>query len=192
MANTKRKVVSTQPVPSASPEVMKEIILSMMEKPLFMIPVIQTIMDPSNPDSKSLKDTVIKSILEAVKKDKRFMKMVKMMIIDNADNITRQSIAKTFMDKEGEISKAIRTTIDDRCTKFIDAKIKGIDTIFDEYFVKLRETIDAKIEEAQNKTIEYIKEQQDKLTPSDGEDVIRVPNDISSEVKKYVEFLKNK
>lgn len=172
--------------------VVKYIIDAMAKNPLVFIPIIQTIMDPKNPDSQKLKDSVVKSITNALIGDKQLKKMCYERILENIQHCTDEEIFKIVNDQRLSLeadSKEFITNIQRQttislCEKYFETKKKMIDDVFNDYFKEISKTITEHIEALNKDTKKILIEKSDENSVN-----VKVPNSMKNKVVEYMKFL---
>lgn len=162
--------------------------------PLYMLPIIKTIMDPRNPENKIIQNKILESIHESIKKDRTFMKKIKENIFSVCDSIAKDTFGYISKGIEPELQSIISKTITETINDYCKEKISTIDSIFEEYFEKLREIISKKLEEAEKKTFEMCKKAEDDIdkikSKIDSSDCnLVVPQKYKSQMEKYLKFI---
>lgn len=174
--------------------VVKYIIDAMAKNPLVFIPIIQTILDPKNPDSSKLRDNVVKSITTALIGDKQLKKLCFDRILENIQTCTDQEIFKIVNDQRLTLEKDSkefitniqRQTTVTLCEKYFESKKKIIDEIFNDYFKELSKAISENVEALNKKTKQVLIEKSDENSVN-----IKVPNSMKGKVVEYVKFLES-
>lgn len=162
--------------------------------PLYMLPIIKTIMDPRSPENKIIQNKILESIHESIKKDRAFMKKIKEDIFSTCDLMAKEIFSYMSKGIEPELQSIISKTITETINNYCKEKISDIDSIFEEYFEKLKEIISKKLEEAEKKTFELCRDAEDnidkiksKIDTSDCNLVI--PQKYKSKMEKYLKFI---
>ena len=175
--------------------VVKCIIETMGKNPLAFIPIIQTIMDPKNPDSDRLTREISKSLTDACITDKEFKQRVGQQILDMINQTTSEQVIGIVNQQRLSLSKdskkylehIARETMVSICEKYFEIKKKEIDKIFNDYFKELKNYIETQIDKTHEKVQKEIKESREKNTVS-----VEIPADIKDDILKYALFLQKK
>lgn len=184
--STKKSISKTDSV------VVKYIISAMAKNPLVFIPIIQTIMDPKNPDSPKLRDQIVKSITSAIVGDKQLKKLCLDRILENIQTCTDQEIFNIVNDQRLQLEEDSKKFIESiqkqttvtLCEKYFKTKKEIIDKIFDDYFKELSKSIADNVEALNKRTKDVLIEKSDENSVN-----IKVPNSMKNKVIEYVKFL---
>lgn len=160
--------------------------------PLYMLPVLKVMMDNKNPDNDIIQSKIADSIVASIKKDRAFMKKAKEAIMQNIIAITVKSFKDSIDRLEEDIQGALFKTLTSDINEYKDKKIHELDEIFDEYFKKLTEIINVKLEEVESKTISKCKEVQNKIEKvkkTSSNSNISVPTKHLKEIQRYLRMI---
>lgn len=175
--------------------VVRCIIEEMGKNPLSFIPIINEILSKNNPDNRVIIKNISEGLTKAAISQKDLVNTVHDKILDMIGEITSRQVidivneqrislsadSKKFLEEVG------RTTMISLCEKYFESKRKQIDQIFSDYF----KTINNYIKEELDKTSEKVKKEATKADKKNRVD-ISVPESISDEVSRYVQFLQSK
>jgi len=161
-----------------------------IKDPIVMKKIIDTILDPKNPDSNKINKEIIKNIASCISKDDAFLTTVKGMVIENATEITKQTVTKCMDDSKEYLTNAMVSVINMRCEEYLkeqrriisNAVRKTLDKCVDEIIKTTRQSIDKNSKKLQIK---------EKLTSEiPGMVAINVPSNYKNQVLDYVSYLK--
>jgi len=172
--------------------IFKYVIDSIAKNPMAFIPVIQTMLDPHNPDSDKLHELIAKSIAKALVSNVEIKNLCLNRILENIQHCTDKEIFKIVNDQRitlekdsKEFIKSIqeRTTVT-LCEKYFETQREKIDEIFKDYFKTITASVQAHIEALDNKTQEIVVKNSDKNSVT-----VQIPNKMKDKVIEYVKFL---
>ena len=173
----------------------KYIIDSIAKNPMAFIPVIETMLDPKNPDTNKLHELIADSIAKAVVTKNDIKNLCLKRILENIEHCTDKEIFKIVNDQRVTLEKDSREFIKNiqekttvtLCEKYFESQRKKLDTIFEDYFKELTKSIVGYIETLNSRTQDVIVKESSKNSVS-----IEVPNSMKNKVVEYVKFLQSK
>lgn len=189
MAITKKKK-------SDSTEILitKYLIDTIVKNPMSFIPIIESMLDPRNPDSVKLHDEIAKSISKAIISKTDLKNLCLERILQNIEHCTDQEIFKIVNDQRLSLekdSKQFIKTIQEKttialCEKYFQTQQTKFDEIFDDYFKELSKSIQSHIEALDKKTQEIIVK-----TSANNCVSVEVPAHMQKKVVEYVKFIQS-
>ena len=157
-----------------------------LRDPIVMKRVIDSILDPKNPDSNKIGKEIIKNISNCISKDDAFLTTVKGIVIENADRITDQIVTKCLNDSKEYLTNAMVSVVNMRCEEYLKEQKRIITNI-------IKKTVDNCVEEILKTTKQNIDKNTrkiEKLNLKDNDsDSINVPSKYKKQVEDYVDFL---
>lgn len=179
--------------PSKAEEfITKYVIDGIVKNPMAFIPIIETMLDPKNPDSMILHDMIAESIKRSLVSDKELKNLCLNRILENIQNCTDQEIFKIVneqrisleQDSKDFIREIQRQTTVTLCEKYFESQKDKIDEIFQDYFKTISASVQAHIEALDEKTKELVIEKSGKNSVN-----IQVPDKFKDKVVEYLKFL---
>ena len=170
----------------------KYIVDTIAKNPIAFIPVIESIIDPGNPDSDRLHKLIADSISKAIISNNEVKNVCLQRILENIEQCTDKEIFKIVNDQRLSLEKDSkefirniqRQTTVALCEKYFEAQKKKIEDIFDDYFKELTKSIQQHIQALDAKTQDIIVKESDKNSVS-----VMVPNSMKDKVVEYMKFL---
>ncbi len=161
-----------------------------IKDPIVMKRIIDSILDPKNPDSNKIEKEVVKNISNFITKDDAFLTSVKGIVIENADNITKQIVTKCLNDSKEYLTNAMVSIVNMRCEEYLKEQRRIITNI-------IKKTVDNCVEDIIQSTKQIVDKNSKRLSKLDnkkesGIDNINVPSKYKKQVEDYVEFLCSK
>ena len=165
-----------------------------IKDPVILKNVIDMILDPKNPDSNKVRKEVIRNISNCIQKDDAFLTTVKGMVIENAEAITNDTVAKCLNESQEYLTNALVTTINLRCEDYFKENQRVITNV-------LKKTLDECIKDILKTAKQVTDKFEKKLAKLDSNEVLKnksgectvsVPDKFKNEVENYVNFLKSK
>lgn len=187
MTSKKKKTVS-----NGEGILVKYIVDTIAKNPIAFIPVIESIIEPGNPDSDRLHKLIADSISKAIISNNEVKNVCLQRILENIEQCTDKEIFKIVNDQRLTLEKDSkefirniqRQTTVALCEKYFEAQKKKIEDIFDDYFKELTKSIQQHIEALDAKTQDIIIKESDKNSVS-----VMVPNSMKDKVVEYMKFL---
>lgn len=184
--NTKKKISKAEEF------ITKYVIDSIAKNPMAFIPIIETMLDPENPDSMMLHDMIAESVKEALISNTEIKNLCLQRILENIQNCTDQEIFKIVNeqrvslenDSKEFIREIQRQTTVTLCEKYFETQRDKIDEIFQDYFKTISTSVQAHIEALDEKTKDLVIEKSGKNAVN-----IQVPNKFKDKVVEYIKFL---
>lgn len=170
----------------------KYVIDSIAKNPMAFIPIIETMLDPENPDSMMLHDMIAESVREALVSSAEIKNLCLQRILENIQNCTDQEIFKIVNeqrvsleeDSKEFIREIQRQTTVTLCEKYFETQRDKIDEIFQDYFKTISTSVQAHIEALDEKTKDLVIEKSGKNAVN-----IQVPDKFKDKVVEYIKFL---
>lgn len=161
-----------------------------IKDPIVMKRIIDSILDPKNPDSNKIEKEIIKNISNSITKDVAFLTTVKGIVIENADKITNQIVTKCLNDSKEYLTNAMVSIVNMRCEEYLKEQKRIISNI-------VKKTVDNCVEDIIKSTTQVIDKNSKKLSKLDDKkesdiDNVNVPSKYKKQVEDYVEFLKSR
>lgn len=150
--------------------------------PVFMKSIIETVMDPKNPDSGKLKKEILKNISNCIQKDDVFLTTIKGIVLENAENITKDIVTKTINGSSEYLTNALVASINVMCQDYFEEKKIGITNIINK---TVNDCVSDIIQSYEN-NIDACKDKVESAKTPD----VDIPNELKDDVLKYIEFLK--
>ena len=153
--------------------------------PIVLKRVIDTLLDPKNPDSNKIRKEVIKNISHIIKKDDAFITTIKGLVVDKAEDVTNDIVKETIEESKEYLTNALVNTINFQAQDYFDDKRKFVDNV-------LKKTINDCIRDILTETKKVIEKGNKKLKDNISDKkstTIDVPLEHLSEVRNYVQFL---
>lgn len=184
--NTKKKTSKAEEF------ITKYVIDSIAKNPMAFIPIIETMLDPENPDSMMLHDMIAESVREALVSNAEIKNLCLQRILENIQNCTDQEIFKIVNeqrvsleeDSKEFIREIQRQTTVTLCEKYFETQRDKIDEIFQDYFKTISTSVQAHIEALDEKTKDLVIEKCGKNAVN-----IQVPDKFKDKVVEYIKFL---
>lgn len=184
--NTKKKTSKAEEF------ITKYVIDSIAKNPMAFIPIIETMLDPENPDSIMLHDMIAESVKEALVCNAEIKNLCLQRILENIQNCTDQEIFKIVNeqrvslenDSKEFIREIQRQTTVTLCEKYFETQRDKIDEIFQDYFKTISTSVQAHIEALDEKTKDLVIEKSGKNAVN-----IQVPDKFKDKVVEYIKFL---
>lgn len=159
--------------------------------PIFMVSVIETILDPKNPDSQPVRKQIIKLLSDQILKDEKYIDEIKQCIRNNINLVIENLLNDIFEKNNDFVKQKLNDSITLKCNSFINSKMEFMNKLFDDYFCNLKSLVENKLSDAEKETaVEIKKDSQD--GDSKNYQLMSVPDSIKDDVEKYIEFLKYK
>jgi len=156
-----------------------------LTNPTILKRVIDTILDPKNPDSSKIRKEVIKNISHIIQKDDAFITTIKGLVIDNAEEVTREVVKDTIEESKEYLTNALVNTINFQSQDYFEDKKRFVEGV-------LKKTINNCIRDILSETKKIIekgnKEIKDNCSGKKPVS-IEVPLEHMNEVRNYVNFL---
>ena len=159
-----------------------------LRDPILMKRIVDSILDPKNPDSNKINKEIIKNISNCISKDDAFLTTVKGMVIENADNITNQIVTKCLNDSKEYLTNAMVSIVNIRCEEYLKEQRRLITNI-------VKKTIDNCVEDIIRTTKQNIDKNSKKLSKlntNEQSDNINVPSKYKKQIEDYMNFLISK
>lgn len=159
-----------------------------LRDPILMKRIVDSILDPKNPDSNKINKEIIKNISNCISKDDAFLTTVKGMVIENADNITNQIVTKCLNDSKEYLTNAMVSIVNIRCEEYLKEQRRIITNI-------VKKTIDNCVEDIIKTTKQNIDKNSKKLSKlntNEQSNNINVPFKYKKQVEDYMNFLISK
>ena len=159
-----------------------------LRDPILMKRIVDSILDPKNPDSNKINKEIIKNISNCISKDDAFLTTVKGMVIENADNITNQIVTKCLNDSKEYLTNAMVSIVNIRCEEYLKEQRRVITNI-------VKKTIDNCVEDIIRTTKQNIDKNSKKLSKlntNEQSDNINVPSKYKKQIEDYMNFLISK
>lgn len=154
--------------------------------PLVMKRIIDTILDPKNPDSNKINKEIIKNISNCIQKDDAFLTTLKGVVIESAANVTKQIVTKCLDDSKEYLTNALVTTVNLRTEEYFKEKQRIINNI-------LKKCLDDCVQEIIKTTKQSTDKNNKKLSCiKQGITSVNVPDKYKQQVEDYIGFLKSK
>jgi predicted MPP superfamily phosphohydrolase len=164
-------------------------IVDKIKDPVVLKKVIDTILDPKNPDSNKIRKEVIKNITNCIQKDTAFLTIVKGIIIENADNVTETVVKNVINEYREQLTNALVTTINLQCQEYFNEQKKIVHNLIKKALndsIKDIETETKKLTDKHSQRLE--KKSKDKLM-SDSVS-LEMPSMYKEEMEKYLKYLR--
>lgn len=161
-----------------------------LRDPILMKRIVDSILDPKNPDSNKIQKEIIKNISNCIVKDDAFLTTVKGMVIENAESVSNQIVTKCLNDSKEYLTNAMVSIVNMRCEEYLKEQKRVITNI-------IKKTIDNCVEDIIKTTKQNIDKNSKKLSKlnfndTDCSDSISVPSKYKKQVEDYVDFLSSK
>ena len=159
-----------------------------LRDPILMKRIVDSILDPKNPDSNKINKEIIKNISVCISKDDTFLTTIKGMVIENADNVTNQIVTKCLNDSKEYLTNAMVSVVNMRCEEYLKEQRRVITNI-------IKKTIDNCVEDIIKTTKQNIDKNSKKLSNMDTDSIsnhINVPSKYKKQVEDYMNFLISK
>lgn len=164
----------------------KNVEIEDLTDPTILIKIINTIMDPKNPDSNKIKNEIVKNVASIIKKDDAFLTTIKGMVISRAEEITQKLVQSTMDECREQLTDALTVTINAHCEEFFTEKRSIIEKI-------LKQKLEKCVQEIIESTKKLIDISNKKLDTVKTENVsISVPLQHKEKIEEYIEFLTRK
>lgn len=167
----------------------KDKILEKINDPIVLKKVIDTILDPKNPDSNKIRKEVIKNISNCIQKDTAFLTTLKGIIIETADDVTHSVVQNSINEYKEQLTNALVTTINLQCQEYFSEQKRIIQNIIKKALnntIKDIETETKKITDKHSKKLETnkkYKEWSDTVS-------MDIPVQHKEEMEKYLKYLR--
>lgn len=165
----------------------KKITVQDITSPELLKSVVDTVLDPKNPDSNKVRKEVVKGINDCIKKDTAFLTTIKGIIIDNGERITQEFVNKCMDEYKEQLTNALVTTINIQCQDFFQERKDIINKILKETLETcVKEIIDATktITDKNSKKLQKI---QEKNTCT-----VDIPLQHKDEIINYINYINQK
>ena len=161
-----------------------------IKDPIVMKKIIDTILDPKNPDSNKINKEIIKNISNCISKDDAFLTTVKGMVIENNIQITEQIVKKCLDDSKEYLTNAMVSIINMRCEEYLKEQRRIITNV-------VKKTLDKCVEDIIKTTRQTIDKNKQRLTKLEVKDTqtmdnVKVPIKYKKQIEDYVDFLSSK
>lgn len=161
-----------------------------IKDPIVMKKIIDTILDPKNPDSNKINKEIIKNICNCITKDDAFLTTVKGMVIENNVQVTKQIVTSCLDDSKEHLTNAMISIINMRCEEYLKEQRRIISNV-------VKKTLDKCVDDIIKSTKQIIDKNKQKLTKLEVKDSplmdnVKVPTKYKKQIEDYVEFLSSK
>jgi hypothetical protein len=164
-------------------------IMDKIKDPVVLKKVIDTILDPKNPDSNKIRKEVIKNITNCIQKDTAFLTIVKGIIIENADNVTETVVKNVINEYKEQLTNALVTTINLQCQEYFNEQKKIVHNLIKTALNNSIKDIEAETKKLTDKHTQKLeKKPKDKLM-SDSVS-LEMPSMYKEEMEKYLKYLR--
>jgi hypothetical protein len=168
---------------------MTEKILEKINDPLVLKSVIDTILDPKNPDSKKIRKEVIKNISACIQKDTAFLTTLKGIIIETADDVTYKVVQNCINEYKEQLTNALVTTINLQCQEYFNEQKKIVHNLIKTALNNSIKDIESETKKLTDKHTQKLeKKPKDKLM-SDSVS-LEMPSMYKEEMEKYLKYLR--
>lgn len=164
-------------------------LLDKINDPIVLKSVINTILDPKNPDSNKIRKEIIKNISTCIQKDTAFLTTLKGIIIETANEVTEKVVQNSINEYKEQLTNALVTTINLQCQEYFSEQKRIIQNIIKKALnnsIKDIETETKKLTDRHTQKME--RSQKDKLM-SDSVS-LEMPSMYKEEMEKYLKYLR--
>ena len=158
-----------------------------LQDPIQLKMVIDTVMDPKNPDSEKVRKEIIKGIHNCIKKDEAFLTTIKGIIIDNGEAVTNKFVQDCMNEYKEKLTDALVATVNYQCQEFFEERKDIINKILKKTLQDCVQDIIKCTKEVTEKHSKKLKKVQEKNTFS-----VDVPVEHKDEILNYINFLNQK
>ena len=158
-----------------------------LQDPITLKTVIDTVLDPKNPDSEKVKKEIIKGINNCIKKDEAFLTTIKGIIIDNGESITKKFVQDCMDEYKEKLTDALVATVNYQCQEFFNERKDIINKILKKTLQECVQDIITCTKEVTDKQTKKLKKIQEKNTIS-----LDIPVEHKDEIINYVNFVNQK
>ena len=152
--------------------------------------VIDSILDPKNPDSNKIQKEIIKNISNCISKDDAFLTTIKGIVIEKAESITDQIVTKCLNDSKEHLTNAMISVVNMRCEEYLKEQRRVITNI-------IKKTVDNCVEDIIKTTKQIIDKNNKRISKlnldnNTQSDSVNVPSKYKKQVEDYVDFLSSR
>ena len=173
----------------------EKLICNLMDRikkdPIFMVSVIETIMDPKNPDSQMIRKEIIKVLSDELLRDEKYIEDIKETIKNNINVVIDNLLLSIFTQNEDYVKQKINESITAKFNDFINSKMDFMKKLFDDYFSNLKNLVENKLNDAEKETSDKIRKDDSEIDNKNCQ-LVSIPDSIKEDVQKYIDFLKFK
>ena len=159
-----------------------------LANPVIMKRVIDTILDPKNPDSNKVRKEIVKNIANIIQKDDAFLTTLKGLIIDKAEAVTSQVVSQTIEESKEYLTNALVNTINFQAQDYFAEKRRIVDNA-------LKKTLNDCVKDILIDAKKLMDKNSKKLKPLENMSktvAVQVPLECKEEAENYIQFLTSK
>lgn len=161
-----------------------------IKDPVVMKKIIDTILDPKNPDSNKINKEIIKNITNCISKDDAFLTTVKGMVIESNAQVTKQLVQKILDESKEYLTNAMVSIINMRCEEYLKQQRRivtnAIRTALDKCVDEIIKTTKQSVDKSKQKISKI------QLNDNPLMDNVKVPVKYKKQIEDYVDFLSSK